>query len=91
MTYGNGELPNGGWIPISEKLPEDGTYLVAIKRLDGASRTDILSFAKDLNKVDEFDFPEHKCGWYDYDGEFGYYENANVKAWMPLPEPYKEE
>lgn len=22
--FGNGELPNGGWIPVSEKLPEVG-------------------------------------------------------------------
>lgn len=21
MIYGNGELPNGGWIPVSERLP----------------------------------------------------------------------
>ena len=26
MTYGNGELPNGGWIPVSERLPEENYY-----------------------------------------------------------------
>jgi len=77
------------WIPVSERLPEEGTYLVATERIVGAPRIDMKSFAKDLNKVDEFDFPKHKCGWYDYDSEYGYWEDTKVIAWMPLPEPYK--
>lgn len=77
------------WIPISERLPEDGTYLVTLERFYGGEpRIDMRSFAKDLNKVDEFDFPKHKCGWYDYDSEYGYWEDTGVIAWMPLPEPY---
>jgi len=89
MTYGNGELPNGGWTPVSERLPEDGIYLVTVERIVGKSRVEIKSFAKDLNKVDEFDFPNHKCGWYDYDSEYGYWEDTNVIAWMPLPAPFE--
>lgn len=79
----------GKWIPVSERLPEDGTYLVTAERIVGTPRIDIKSFAKDLNKVDEFDFPKHKCGWYDYDSECGYWEDTKVIAWMPLPEPYE--
>lgn len=31
MTYGNGELHNGGWIPVSERLPDKiGMYLVTL-------------------------------------------------------------
>jgi len=31
MTYGDGELPNGGWIPCSERLPEEiGTYMTTV-------------------------------------------------------------
>lgn len=83
---------NNDWIPVNERLPEDGTYLVTVKRMDGKLRISIKSFAKDLHKVDEFDFPKHKCGWYDYDGEYGYLEDTSVVAWMPLPsEPYKPE
>ena len=80
---------SGKWIPVSEGLPEEGTYLVTVERIDGKPRTDINSFAKDLNKVDEFDFPKHKCGWYNYDSEYGYWEDTKVIAWMPLPEPYE--
>ena len=79
------------WIPVTERLPEDGTYLVTLEGFCGGEpRTNIRSFAKDLNKVNEFDFPEQKCGWYDYDSEYGYWEDTSVIAWMPLPKPYKE-
>lgn len=78
------------WISVNEKLPEDGTYLVTVKRSLDRKSVDILSFAKDLNEVDDFDFPKHKCGWYDYDSEFGYFEDTDVIAWMPLPEPYNK-
>ena len=80
---------SGKWIPVSERLPEDGTYLVTVERIVGNPRIDIKSFAKDLHKVDEFDFPKHKSGWYDYDSEYGYWEDVNVIAWMPLPKPYE--
>lgn len=34
MTYGNGELPNGGWIPVSERLPEPyGQVLRTVKSI----------------------------------------------------------
>lgn len=78
------------WIPVSERLPEDGTYLVTLERFYGGEPIiNIRSFAKDLNKVDKFDFPKHKCGWYDYDSEYGYWEDTEVIAWMPLPKPYE--
>lgn len=80
------------WIPVSEGFPKkDGEYLVTISSFCG----EIVfkcSFATDLHKIDEYDFPEHKCGFYDYDSEWGYLEVDDVLAWMPsLPEPYKEE
>jgi len=79
----------GWWIPVSEKLPEDGIYLVTVERTSGVPRIETKSFSKDLNRVDDFDFPNHKCGWYDYDIEYGYWEDTNVIAWMPLPKPYE--
>jgi hypothetical protein len=43
-----------------------------------------------LHEVDEYDFPKHEAGWYNYDSEYGYYKIENViVAYMPLPEPYK--
>ena len=80
------------WIPVSERLPEDGTYLVTLERFYGGEPIiNIRSFAKDLNKVDKFDFPKHKCGWYDYDSEYGYWEDTEVIAWKPLPKPYESQ
>ena len=83
--------PQSKWIPVSEGLPEDGIYLVTVERIGGVPIIETKSFAKDLHRVHEYDFPKHKCGWYDYDSEYGYWEDTNVIAWMPLPQPYKVE
>lgn len=65
--------PTQRWIPCSERLPEDGLYVVT-------------------NKWHHIDFLYYQRGrgWYhgnqqDIEGK------ATVIAWMPLPEPYKEE
>lgn len=59
-----------GWIPVSERLPEDGTYITT---LDG----ELVGQEEPFTGM---------CGiengkWDDED---------SVIAWMPLPEPYKE-
>lgn len=92
------------WIPVSERLPEkDGKYLVAVRSFCGLpSYIDVLNFATDLHKVYAYDFPEQrsletfwilqtKCGFWEYDAKWGCNEVDDVIAWMPLPEPYKEE
>lgn len=80
------------WIPCSERLPEDdGRYLCMTKSFNDKPLVDLLSYAHNLHKVDEYDFPQEKNGWYDYDDEYGYYEDEQVYAWMPLPEPWKGE
>lgn len=59
------------WIPVEERLPEDGTYLCT---LDG-----------ELCGLDE---PfTGMCGI--ENGKWD--EEGCVIAWMPLPEPYKED
>lgn len=79
------------WIPVDERLPKkDGKYLVTVSSFCGEIVFE-RSFAKDLHKVDEFDFPEHKCGFYKYDDEWRYSEEDDVMAWMPLPDPYRKE
>lgn len=81
---------NNGWIPCSERLPEEeGRYICYVCGI--RSDIAIYSFAKNLSRVDEYDFEgKNKSGFYNYDSEYGYYEMSNVVAWQPLPKPYKE-
>lgn len=63
------------WIPVSERLPEkNGKYLVFLTN-------------PVRNKSDNV-----FTGWYNvYDKEFETENSLDyVKAWMPLPEPYRE-
>ena len=79
------------WVPVEEGLPTaDGEYLVTVPTFCGRSVFK-YSFATDLYKVDKYDFPKHKSGFYGSDSEWGYYEITDVIAWMPLSEPYKAE
>lgn len=74
-----------GWIPVSEKLPEarqhdNGEPIEFIAMIKGAEVPTVLS----INEQDE---------WFSYDEMFygeGRYNNYDVVAWQPLPEPYKE-
>lgn len=77
------------WIPVSERLPEvDGRYLTTVK---GYNCNKIRSFTNNLYVIDKYEFSGRKAGWYFYDSEYGYIEETDVIAWMPLPEPYKED
>ena len=81
------------WISVKDRLPSvDGDYLVTIKfKVLKNYGIGIMGYAKNLYKVDEYDFHNKKRpGWYSYDSEYGYYENNDVVAWMELPEVYKE-
>lgn len=86
------EKPNK-WIPVSERLPSDGKYLVTRGDVIGRPMIGMRYFSKDLSKVDEFEFVDKKgiSGWCEYDSEYGWYIDDKVTAWMPLPEPYKAE
>lgn len=55
------------WIPCSERLPEDGLYLVTTSK--GQVQAHVFS----------------------HNGNSEEYWMRCNKAWMPLPEPYKEE
>lgn len=81
------------WISVKDKLPnKNGKYLCCYRLYAfGSKSIGIYSFAKNLRKVDKYDFKsENRAGWYDYDSEWGYYERNNVTHWMPLPELPKE-
>ena len=92
------EQPEPKWIPCSERLPEeDGEYLVLYYTRSKYKPYvyDVMSFANDLYKIDDYDFFDKKGqkGWFYCDREYGFCEASNGYAWMPLPppEPYKEE
>lgn len=83
--------PEQRWIPVGEGKPKDGTVCL-ITYSNGFVK--IATFAEDLYEFDEYDFQNKRgvAGWYYLDDEWGmYFEVDNVVAWMPLPEPYKEE
>ena len=70
------------WIPVSERLPEeDGQYLITVKY-------------KHVNDCYEDVYAEHG-EWYDGKWDtfcFGHCgEVEDITAWMPLPEPFREE
>lgn len=76
------------WISVKNSLPPKNDRYLCCDR-DG--RILILLFAHCLHCVDKYDFKnEHRSGFYDYNGEYGYYEWDGVTHWMPLPEPPKD-
>lgn len=85
--------PDNGWIPVSERLPEEGqSCLVTQAVVNGMRIIIIATFTSDLYKFDIYDFAgrEGEHGWVRYDDEYGRYYDVDVLAWMPLPDPYKE-
>ena len=83
---------NGGWIPCSERLPEEsGYYLVTYHD---------LSDGNFLTKYDDtyvrrlhYQISDHFVGWNYPKNVDDRAENdchKEVIAWQPLPEPYKE-
>ena len=74
------EEKTGGWIPVTERLPEDDKYIM-------------ISF-KNFTLPDIGRYEADKDGngaFYPGDDEKSYVEyDLFVNAWMPLPEPYRE-
>ena len=69
------ERATGKWIPCSERLPEESGRYL-ISAFDGiARRTTVVQY-------------QTRCKAWTMTGRMAYW---NVIAWMPLPEPYKEE
>ena len=65
------------WIPTSERLPKkEGKYLTCNQN----GKMLILEYVPDH----DYSFPIEK-------DETEMFENGYVKAWMPLPEPYRGE
>ncbi len=86
---------SNGWIPCSERLPEEHETMFA--KLKGTDKWDPAMFSKmsdDVNVTVEFDNGERKTmTLHTNDGKWNTnYRIANFKviAWQPKPEPYQE-
>ena len=70
----------GKWIPCSEKLPEDESYILV--SFENATMPDIARYEEN----------DEGSTFYPGDDEKSYSSyGIFVNAWTPLPEPYKEE
>ena len=76
------EAENGGWIPVSERLPEEGKEVLA---------QFVIRVRNMNNKVNEevyiYPLRYEKGTWQSFVGV----PNGKVEAWKPLPDPYKPE
>lgn len=83
-----------GWIPVSERLPEDEKEcLVTLEKVYGTPET-LFGIANYLKFGDAGYWNERKYGyleWDKYSDGHGGTKMYKVIAWMPLPEPYKED
>jgi hypothetical protein len=82
----NPQKPKARWIPVCERLPEDGQYVmvtfgdkiaVCLAQDNNGTLQEVTSLIS-KNSTEIWLYPEPKWG----DG---------YAAWMPLPEPYKAE
>lgn len=72
------------WIPVSERLPEKGTRVLT-SWIYVPTGTKYIEIAERYGNDDNYTF----CG--DTDEYKMNRKDHEVKAWMPLPEPYKAE
>lgn len=66
----------GGWIPCSERLPEDDSICIVT-----------VEYPNNKTMVDYGWFDRKSVCWFVGMQEF---RTSNIPAWQPLPEPYKE-
>lgn len=74
-------------------LPEEeGDVLIAQLFFDNFPVFKVSSYTKDLYNVSELDFEDRKGigGFFNYDSEYGYYEEINVVGWKHL-KPFEED
>lgn len=64
-------------------------YLCAIVSTTSQPYYKICRWAKDLYKVDDYDFRDKKgkSGFYSYDGEWGFCEESDIFAWCEIDKP----
>ena len=89
------EWPDSKWIPVTERLPEKaGRYLVIARWSENMDYlVDALDYGFKVNEDWEgtdYIFPNGGAFGEDWNGEIDNLEK-DIIAWMPLPEPYKED
>ena len=67
---------NGGWIPCSERLPEDDSICIVT-----------VEYPNNETVVDYGWFDRKSVCWFVGTQEF---RTSNILAWQPLPKPFKE-
>ena len=67
---------NNGWIPCSERLPEDDSICIVT-----------VEYPNNKTMVDYGWFDRKRVCWFVGMQEF---RTSNILAWQPLPEPFKE-
>lgn len=70
------EEHKGGWIPCSERLPEDDSICIVT-----------VEYQNNKTMVDYGWFDRKGVCWFVGMQEF---RTSNILAWQPLPEPFKE-
>lgn len=73
--------PQPKWIPTSEKLPEDGKFVLV------CNDDEKMMVAKWESEVWRWEYLYCAYDWDVWEDK----EQGPIKAWMPLPEPYKAE
>lgn len=95
-------MSDNTWISVKDRLPEvkDDDYAICNAKCVDVLCTfkhgqftmvDILSFSTGVDRICGDDGPS--VGFIEYisDGDYWYYERADVLAWMYIPKPYEEE
>ena len=94
MTYGNGELSNGGWIPLKIRPMTEEEMIFHSEWIEYGAEIFDCPLPEDGQEV------LVSCGGYvcvdtfcKDDGCYGcYFEGVDIEdvdAWMPLPQPYE--
>ena len=94
MTYGNGELSNGGWIPLKIRPMTEEEMIFHSEWIEYGAEIFDCPLPEDGQEV------LVSCGGYvcvdtfcKDDGCYGcYFEGVDIEdvdAWMPLPKPYE--
>lgn len=71
---------NDGWIPVKERLPEEGEKCII---------TDKYGYMRDGIIYDYADSKDDKPSFHRWDDEYWQCFRPDVIAWQPLPEPYR--
>ena len=81
------ERPQGEWIPVSERLPDNETEVLFQYEYGQLMR---VGYHIHDSTIYPFGYEdENETGWYDSEDNF-ICGSDEVIAWIPLPEPYKE-